>query len=240
MSAMAQPADPAGCDTLLSALSAVDLTEFDVGESLWDADVPPDQGRRGRCPGRPVLDWTGAEREGPRRGDRWQDHRRRRHVPGAGRGQGRPGRPQRRRQDHPLQDARWGLPRQVRKGHSRRGDRLPLPGPTSRGGPRRHQLPHPRAVRPRPRRGRDQPREAPDRPRGGPVGPQHREVLRRPGAIRERWRLRRRLGGPAPRRRPRPAPGPPRPHPRCALRRGTAPPRAGAHPLRRQRPAPAR
>jgi hypothetical protein len=34
LSAMAQPDDPAGCDTLLSALCAVDLTEFDVGASL--------------------------------------------------------------------------------------------------------------------------------------------------------------------------------------------------------------
>ncbi len=156
-------------------------------------------------PGPRVVDWSGAERAGPRGRDRRKDDRRRRHLPGARRRQGRPGRPQRRRQDHPVQGPRRGR-RRPSAGTVRRRRAPPATSPRTPGRRPSPTTPTawptccPAGASTRPPTDLEKLRH---RHGGGPVRAQHRPVLRRPGALRERRRLRRRVRGPPPRRRPR-------------------------------------
>ena len=189
-------------------------------------DEPSDTARTHGDRRRRVVDWIGADRAGTSSsrsaGRPIVDGV---HLPGPAGRQGRPGRPQRRRQDHPASGCS-AAPTAPESGH--RSRRAGATGYLSQD-PRSDAVPddtnclaHVLSGRGLDER-RDRPREAPDRARGGPVRPQHRAVLRRPGALRDRRRLRGRVRGPHARRRPRPARRPPRPHPRRALRRRAAP-----------------
>ncbi len=155
------------------------------------------------------------------------------HPAGAAGRPDRPGRAQRRRQDHHAQGAGRRGPALHRRDRPHQRGRLPPAGPAHRR-PQRDR-PRPGAVRPRPRRdprrdaeardraGGERRRQAgpPVRPPGGPV--------RRAGRLRGRGRGRPDLRQPGP---ARPGPGADHRHP---LRRPAPPDRAGPHPVRRLR-----
>ena len=170
----------------------------------------------------------------------WAPHRRRRLVHRHAQGQGRSGRPQRSRQDHPVQGAGRGH-RAHRRPHRSQGRVwVPAPGPTHRRSARHPHRRHPCAQRPRHRRATRPHREAAHRHGGGPQRQERRPLQQGARCVRVRGRLCGRQRGSQHHGWSRPALRPHGTADRRSERRRATSCRTVADPVRRQRPAPAR